>query len=98
MSSNPRPRPKAKPRHPVATREKREQTKFDKWLEERKEKGEPILVLLSFHPYLDDFKAVKANVLEVDRYMVRLDFTDLRLEDTPETAWWIPKDSIKAVT
>ena len=66
------------------------QTKFDRWLEKMKEEKKS----LSFHfaiPPLVDHPELQADctVIEVDRYMLFLEFQDGQ-------CWWIAKGTITA--
>lgn len=84
-------RPSNQPRRPRKAQED-SRTKFDKWLIEKKEKGETVSFLFQFHPIfassdLGDVESsylVMAKICEVDRYNVLLEF-----HDSDEDATWI---------
>lgn len=85
-----------------AARETREQTKFDKWLEECAFKGEIVCLVLDPSPFATDtLNEVPARIILVDRYMIRVEFQTHNDEHgvkntyTEGKFWWIPKDSIK---
>jgi|SRR5262245_30548757 len=94
MSSFKGSSPKRRPIDP-RERERREQTKFDKWLVKAKEGG------IRLHMVTDDSAPYDTTdylvlVIEVDRYMVCLKLLEFANEEDP-AVWWIPKDSIKAM-
>jgi hypothetical protein len=95
-------RSSAKNRRPKAAREIREQTKFDKWLEECAFKSQTTILVLDPSPFATDtLNEVPARILVVDRYMICVEFqeyiNDEGVRNTYDKGniWWIPKDSIK---
>lgn len=80
-------------------------TKFDKWLRAKKIAKEGIIVVLKFALYPssdDELNSLpefhfNAQVIEVDRYCVALEFTDFITENDGAT-WWIQKDQIRATS
>lgn len=75
-------------------REKREQTKFDKWLEEKQRTVKKVKLVLDSSPVsTDTLDVVSALIVTVDRYMVCVEFQDQIFENDDAT-WWIQKSNI----
>jgi hypothetical protein len=79
---------------PIAAKDDR--TKFDKWLERMREDRSSV----DFHfaiPPIDGKigMAFRCHVIDVDRYMLLLEFSDLTSEDDG-MVWWVSKGIITA--
>jgi hypothetical protein len=74
-------------------REKREQTKFDKWLEEKQRAVEKVNLILDPSPSRNELDPVEVLIVAVDRYMVCVEFQNL-VTDNDGGTWWIQKSSI----
>lgn len=77
-------------------------TKLDKWLETEAEIGTVLSVVIqppAPYPYKsdkpDDCK-FRVRVEEVDRYSVRMEFSD-HVSEHDGASWWVKKDSICAI-
>lgn len=79
-------------------REKREQTKFDKWLEEKQRTVEKVTLVLDPSPYQnDELEQIPVLIVAVDRYMICVEFQH-QISEHDGATWWIPKDSIKGAS
>lgn len=76
-------------------------TKYDRWFDDMAASAEELSVVIqppTPYPYKssspDDCK-FRVRVVEVDRYAVRLEFTD-HISEEDGAVWWVSKDSIRA--
>ena len=97
MSSNPAPKFQGQSRRPpgrTGVPKATDQTKFDLWLIERKQRESPVMFLFQYDPIYDSADGstvlLTAVVIEVDRYNVRLKFTSA--ENNPIR--WVAKINI----
>lgn len=67
------------------------QTKFDRWLEKMKDEKKSLRFHFAIPPLVDDPDGLQVDctVIEVDRYMLFLEFPDGQ-------CWWIAKGTITA--
>lgn len=73
-------------------------TKFDRWLKNQADKKAILTAIIAEpSPYSGQGTEYKVRVLEVDRYMVCLEFITY-VDDEDKASWWVAKDSIRAVS
>lgn len=88
----PAPRPARRKQKPKPKKDER--TKFDKWLERMRDDRSPVVFSFLESPfgYVErDLDVTRCHVLDVDRYMLLLEFDSLEGE-----AWWVAKSLIKS--